>query len=137
MFTGDNVLGHGTAVFEDLSAYISSLELMEKNVAGRAYPGHGPVIEDGKAKVREYIRHRAEREEQVLGVLRGNGGADESSDGWGSMDVVKVIYKDYPESLHRPAEGSVLHVLRKLEKEGRVSCDAETDRWRFETKAVL
>lgn len=69
MFTGDNVLGHGTAVFEDLAAYMDSLNLMSKEFGGRAYPGHGAVIQDGKAKISEYIKHRKERERQYLEVL--------------------------------------------------------------------
>lgn len=43
MFTGDNVLGHGTAVFEDLTVYLDSLSRMRGQFHGRAYPGHvGP-----------------------------------------------------------------------------------------------
>lgn len=43
MFTGDNVLGHGTAVFEDLAVYLDSLSRMREQFHGRAYPGHvGP-----------------------------------------------------------------------------------------------
>lgn len=40
MFTGDNVLGHGTAVFEDLIVYLNSLSRMREQFKGRAYPGH-------------------------------------------------------------------------------------------------
>jgi len=116
MLTGDNVLGHGTAVFEDLSAYMSSLQTMASapGFSGRAYPGHGEVIEDGPAKVREYFEHRQQREKEALDVLGGNG------EGMGSMDMVKVIYAKYPEALHGPAEGSLRHVLKKLEGEGKV-----------------
>ncbi|KAI7283083.1 Metallo-hydrolase/oxidoreductase [Hortaea werneckii] len=138
VFTGDNVLGHGTAVFEDLAAYMRSLEGMVglfgqgDGGTGRAYPGHGEVIEDGKGKVREYIAHRKEREGQILDALKGlaSGGASRAagqdeggSNGQSSsssMDVVKVVYKDYPENLWAPAEGGVVQVLRKLEGEGRV-----------------
>ena len=45
MFTGDNVLGHGTAVFEDLAVYLDSLSRMREQFYGRAYPGHvGPLL---------------------------------------------------------------------------------------------
>ena len=40
IFTGDNVLGHGTAVFEDLTWYLDSLLRMRGQFHGRAYPGH-------------------------------------------------------------------------------------------------
>ncbi|SLM37124.1 Beta-lactamase-like [Lasallia pustulata] len=51
IFTGDAVLGHGTAVFEDLPAYMASLERMRREFAGRAYPAHGAVVEDGRARI--------------------------------------------------------------------------------------
>src|SRR5271155_4117736 len=69
IFTGDNVLGQGTAVFEDLATYLNSLEKMKGMFSGRAYPGHGPVIDDGRAKIVEYIQHRQQREQQVIEVL--------------------------------------------------------------------
>jgi glyoxylase-like metal-dependent hydrolase (beta-lactamase superfamily II) len=126
MFTMDNVLGHGTAVFEDLSAYVSSLQRMEtvwkEEGLGRAYPGHGELIEEGGKKVREYIEHREGREREVIEVLKSGDGA------WTSMEIVKVVYKAYPESLHVPAEGGVKQVLKKLDGEGRVAKEGE--RWR-------
>ena len=64
----------------------------------------------------QYIAHRAQREAQVLSTLRTENGGR----GLTSMSIVKVVYKDYPESLHIPAEGGVRQVLEKLEKEGRV-----------------
>ncbi|KAF2278435.1 Metallo-hydrolase/oxidoreductase [Westerdykella ornata] len=132
MFTGDNVLGQGTAVFEDLSTYMESLEAMSKAFKGRAYPGHGPVIEEGPAKVLEYIKHRKLREKQVLDVL-----AQPKEGGWSSMDIVKVIYKDYPENLWQPAEKGILQILEKLRKEGRVKHDEENNTWSLSGKAAL
>ncbi|KAF4983819.1 hypothetical protein FZEAL_856 [Fusarium zealandicum] len=132
MFTADNVLGQGTAVFEDMAAYLKSLEEMKTLFKGRAYPGHGPVIEHGPAKIAEYIAHRRQREEQVVQTLRlGDGGVEadvnESRTAWTAMELVKSIYEDVPESLHPAACGGVLQILGKLESEGRVSQDG--DRW--------
>jgi ribonuclease/clavin/mitogillin len=132
MFTGDNVLGQGTAVFEDLATYMKSLDGMSKQFTGRAYPGHGPVIEDGPAKVLEYIKHRKQREQQVLEVL----GQDKEG-GWTSMDIVKVIYKDYPENLWEPAERGILQILDKLQKEGKVTYSKETKTWTLSGKSSL
>ena len=41
MFTADNVLGVGTAVFRDLRLYLQSLTLMKAARPQRLYPGHG------------------------------------------------------------------------------------------------
>ena len=134
MFTGDNVLGHGTAVFEDLVTYMESLERMQLEFSGRAYPGHGAVMEDGRAKIREYITHRKEREGQILQAM-GSGG--EKKKEWKSMEIVKIVYKEYPESLHEPAEKGVIQVLEKLEGEGKVMKNEEENNWRLGSRASL
>lgn len=131
MFTADNVLGQGTAVFEDLATYMKSLEGMEKQFTGRAYPGHGPVIDNGPAKISEYIKHRKQREQQVLDVL-----GSEKEGAWSSMDIVKVIYKDYPQNLWEPAERGVIQILEKLKGEGKVVKD-EKGKWSLSGKASL
>jgi ribonuclease/clavin/mitogillin len=132
MFTADNVLGQGTAVFEDLATYMQSLDSMHTQFKGRAYPGHGPVIEDGPAKILEYIKHRKQREKQVLDVL-----AQDRNEGWTSMDIVRVIYKDYPESLWEPAEKGILQILEKLQKEGKVAYDNAKKTWALGGKSSL
>ncbi len=142
IFTGDNVLGHGTAVFEDLATYLASLDMMQHQCSGRAYPGHGDVIEDAKATTQEYIKHRQEREKQVMQVLDGTmsfGEMAKSGRGaeWKSMDMVKVIYKDVPENLHLPAERGLLQVLRKLEGEKRVVHQPARDTWQTTNTPIL
>jgi hypothetical protein len=67
--------------------------------------------------------------------VRGEEEEEEEEKGWGSMEIVKVIYRDYPEELHGPAEGGVVQVLRKLEAEGRVQ-EVE-GRWMLVEKATL
>ncbi|KAF4811460.1 Lactamase-like protein nscB [Colletotrichum tropicale] len=133
MFTADNVLGQGTAVFEDLATYLNSLEKMRHLFKGRAYPGHGPVIENGASKIMEYINHRKTREEQVIRTLRSkrNVGSDGGpSDAWTPMELVKVIYRDVPEELHVPASSGVIQILEKLEREDRVSHSGDRWTWR-------
>ncbi|KAK4136169.1 metallo-beta-lactamase domain-containing protein [Trichocladium antarcticum] len=150
VFTGDNVLGHGTAVFEDLAAYLASLATMRPlfRGRGRAYPGHGPVVADGPARIAEYLAHRQQREEQVLQALRGfsardvGGSPDENTGGeaveeevggrrhggvWTVMELVRSIYWDVPEALHPAAAGGVVQILQKLRREGRAALWAEGD----------
>ncbi|KAI5460253.1 beta-lactamase-like protein [Mariannaea sp. PMI_226] len=140
MFTADNVLGHGTAVFENMSKYMQSLDRMKPMFSGRAYPGHGAVIEDGPGRIAEYIAHRRQREGQVLQTLalKTVGESSEHSvesrtvSAWTAMGLVKVIYKDIPENLHQAACGGVLQILLKLETEGRVS--KQGDKWILATE---
>lgn len=116
LFTADCVLGQGTAVFDDLGKYIYGLKNLIRIGPGRLYPGHGPVIEDGLEKLKSYVQHREEREQQILLVLASNG----AEHPWSVMDIVRVIYKDYPESLFIPAANGVRLHLKKLLEEERV-----------------
>lgn len=122
MFAGDNVLGQGTAVFEDLATYLQSLSKMKTLFSGRVYPGHGPVVENGPEKINEYIEHRRQREEEVLQAMRPNTPDHISSNReiWTPMAIVKKVYKDVREDLHMAACGGVLQMLAKMEQEGKV-----------------
>ena len=60
MFTGDNVLGHGTAVFEDLAVYLDSLSRMREQFHGRAYPGHVCPFEKVQVLFRTEMRITAD-----------------------------------------------------------------------------
>ncbi|KIW75087.1 hypothetical protein Z517_11858 [Fonsecaea pedrosoi CBS 271.37] len=181
LFTADNVLGHGTAVFEDLHLYLQTLELMKRRVVDavaaqtesrdsntgikRAFPGHGAVISDAVAKIDEYVAHRRMREEEALNVLKhgtttapqgaeplvhdtitrvGDGDDEDVIGGgetvlgkeWESIEMVKVIYRHYPENLWQPAENGLLMVLEKLRRDGKVVKTKE-GRWRVSEKAIL
>ena len=116
LFSGDNVLGVGTTVIPatsgSLAQYMDSLERLLEAEPGAIYPAHGPMIEDGPGKIREYIAHRNEREEQILVEL--------AKGPRPPIDMVRVIYAAYPENLHGAACQSVSQHLMKLEREGRV-----------------
>lgn len=117
LFTGDAVLGRGTSVVDppegDMAAYLRSLRTMLQLRPRTLYPGHGPAVFDGPAKLRQYLEHRDMRERQVLAAL---------GDGAGTpAEIVPGIYGDQvPERMFRVAERSVLAHLLKLEREGRV-----------------
>ncbi len=134
LFSGDNVLGVGTTVIPahggDLLDYLNSLERLLALGPQRIYPAHGPFIEDGRAKIRQYIDHRNDREGQIVEALGALGPS-------AVREVVKRVYTDVPEVLHGAAALSVTSHLLKLEREGRAAHeDAEDDepqhaRWRL------
>ncbi|KDQ59681.1 hypothetical protein JAAARDRAFT_153678 [Jaapia argillacea MUCL 33604] len=136
LFTADTVLGQGTAVFEDLTAYLSSLRKMltfspngpspDTHTNGippytTIYPGHGPVLKNGPQTISTYINHRLERESQIIAVLRNPPPASATGEvAWTPWTIVKTVYSAYPEPLWAPAAHSVELHLKKLEVDGRV-----------------
>lgn len=116
LFSGDNILGYGTAVIHppdgNMTDYLTSLERLLGFDISLILPGHGPMIGKPEAKIREYIKHRMEREQQVLTALRS---------GLQTIgDITQLIYKDMSAALQRVAEFSVQAHLEKLARDGRV-----------------
>jgi endoribonuclease LACTB2 len=116
VITGDLVVGLGTVVIAppegNLSDYLASLRrLLELPRLNGLFPGHGPVLAEARGKIEEYVRHRLEREASIVGALEAGPQT--------IPEIVKVVYTDVPESLHRLAEFSVLAHLEKLEAERR------------------
>lgn len=118
LFTGDSVLGQGTAVFENLTTYMASLKKQLELFPKILYPSHGPEIQGDQAalkKIQEYIDHRQQRENEVIEVLKGA----KPDAGLSPLDIVKVIYAKYPKDLWSAAERGVVLHLEKLRDEGK------------------
>lgn len=75
--------------------------------------GHGPVINNPQSKIEEYIKHRMQRENDILSALS-------ETYVMTSMDVTNAIYKDIPFAVKLGALGNVKHHLTKLIKDERV-----------------
>jgi len=116
VFTGDHVLGHGTTVIAhpegDMASYLDSLERIRAAAPVRLYPGHGPVVEDAAAVLDYYMRHRHEREAEVLAAIEAGDGSITA--------MVRRIYAAYDPALYGAAALSVRAHLEKLHREGAV-----------------
>eukprot|EP00095_Tigriopus_kingsejongensis_P004827 maker-scaffold1088_size63410-snap-gene-0.15 protein:Tk04827 transcript:maker-scaffold1088_size63410-snap-gene-0.15-mRNA-1 annotation:"beta-lactamase-like protein 2 homolog" len=119
LFSGDCVLGEGTAVFEDLYLYMRSLKSLADLGPAIIYPGHGAVVQDPVAKIEDYIQHRLAREAQIVQALAS------TSETLTPETIVDRVYTALPATLHAAAARNVSHHLDKLELEGRVSRQGE------------
>jgi glyoxylase-like metal-dependent hydrolase (beta-lactamase superfamily II) len=107
VLTGDTVLGRGTTVVAhpdgQLGAYLGSLrrlrDLAEDREIDVVWPGHGPVLSDALGVLDYYLRHRAERLDQVRAAVAAGSVVP--------MDVVRIVYADVDPQLWPAAELSV------------------------------
>lgn len=126
LFSGDHVMSGSTVVIAppdgDMAVYLESLEKVKARRPRRIAPGHGDMIDDPAAVLDSYLRHRSEREEQILAGL-----SRSSLSGVAITDLVESIYVDVPNELHPVARFSVWAHLRKLLAEGRARTDEPDD----------
>lgn len=120
LLSGDMVLGRGTTVIThpdgDLGAYLASIARFSDLVLTRGVseilPGHGPVLSEPAETLAHYLRHRAERLEQVRAALADG---DRSA-----AEIVRRVYADVDRSVWPAAEQSVraqLDYLRQARPE--------------------
>ena len=112
-FTGDAVLGEGSVyIVGHLAEYLDALTALGERDLAFLCPGHGPVVDDPKAKLVEYVEHRRDRERRLLAALdSGLRGVDE---------ILDAAWDDAPEHL-RPAAAVTMNAhLEKLAAENRL-----------------
>ncbi|HEX8707862.1 MAG TPA: MBL fold metallo-hydrolase [Pyrinomonadaceae bacterium] len=119
LVTGDNIVGLGSVLIDppegNMRDYLQSLERL------RALPhltvlfgAHGPAIGSPRAKIDEYIRHRLEREENILAAVRAGRETP--------REIVASVYTDVHPKAHAMAERAVLAHLEKLAGDKLVRC---------------
>jgi glyoxylase-like metal-dependent hydrolase (beta-lactamase superfamily II) len=117
LFAGDTVMGTGTSVVNpgegEIALYLETLEKFLRYEPAVIYPGQGPVITSPRTKLQELIRHRREREAQIVALLAGE---PRSVD-----DLFRLIYSGLDERVSHLARNQIQSHLIKLAREGRVS----------------
>jgi glyoxylase-like metal-dependent hydrolase (beta-lactamase superfamily II) len=123
LFSGDLARIGGTVVIPasrggNLAEYLRSLDLVRRLCPRRLLPGHGPIVEDPDLLIAEYLRHRAERDEQILQALHAGRRT--------APAIVEEVYRGLPAAFVDAAADTVLAHLIKLRDEGRVREDGES-----------
>ena len=128
MFTGDNVLGHGTSAVEQLGLYMETLRKLQSEGCAVGYPAHGAVIPDLPRKIAAELAQKTRREKQCLVALsrirneQQSGGQVELR----SVTVSELTDAVYGEQLDEEMRKLALEpfmdeVLRKLAEDGKVA----------------
>jgi hydroxyacylglutathione hydrolase len=124
LFSADLVVKGSTVVIPashggSLVAYLKSLQRVRALGAQQFLPAHGEPIDDPEALIASYLKHRSDRERQVLEALRV---------GHRTIDAITShIYRDLAAPLLAMARESVLAHLIKLQDDGVV--DQLGDTW--------
>lgn len=126
MFTGDNILGHGTSAVEHLGLYMQTLRKLKAEGCKVGYPAHGDVILDLASKIDSELASKLRREEKCLRVLKKlkyeNGGAGRMA----SLTVKELVIAMHGDALdeevrEKALEPFVDEVLRKLAEDGKLA----------------
>ncbi|MFZ0748260.1 MAG: MBL fold metallo-hydrolase, partial [Pyrinomonadaceae bacterium] len=120
LISGDNVVGFGSVLIDpadgNMSEYLDSLRRMRALPDVTVLlPGHGPAVANPYEKLDEYIRHRLEREANILNALRDGASTP--------TEIVARVYTDVSPKAHAMAERAVLAHLEKLVADGLVTGD--------------
>jgi len=118
LFTGDHVLEGVSPVIlppdGDMSAYLDSLDKLQRYDFQSIAPGHGRIMQDGKQVIAALREHRLAREAKVLLGLRRLAAA--------TLDeLTPVVYDDVEPVRHRWARLTLEAHLIKLAREGRAA----------------
>jgi glyoxylase-like metal-dependent hydrolase (beta-lactamase superfamily II) len=118
LFTGDHVLEGVSPVIMppdgDMSAYLQSIEKLMTHDFERIAPGHGGVMEHGKAVLGALRSHRLERERKVMSALR-------ALDSASLERLTPAVYDDVQPERHAWARLTLEAHLIKLRRDGRAS----------------
>ena len=121
LFTGDVILGEGTVVIAPpagaMRPYLQTLARLRDEFphAKTIYGGHGPRVDDARAKINEYIEHRELRQRELLQALAS-----------GSQTIPQLVERIYGETrriLWPAAARQMLAYLIPLIEDGVVEAE--------------
>lgn len=115
LFTGDLVLGTGSSAVlhpdGHVGACLASLSRLLSLRPRFLYPGHGPVVENGAARLVEYRQHRLARHAQIVDALLAGDRL--------IADIRRRVYGDLDSGLVPAANASIRAHLVYMRERGR------------------
>lgn len=126
MFTGDNVLGHGTTAIEDLGLYMDTLGNMRSHACAIGYPAHGDVITDLPLKIDRELGIKQRREALCLRALMAIKSEGQHGSAVRGVTIGDLVIAMYGNNTNEGTRNAVLipfvrEILMKLAKQDRVA----------------
>ena len=119
LFSGDHVMGWATTLISppdgDLGSFMNSLEKLSIREEVIYYPGHGKPLKEPRKMVLAQIKHRRDREKQILNSV--------SKISRTPAEIVDDVYVDLNPMLKAAAIRNVLAHLIDLYERDKVSTD--------------
>ncbi len=117
---GDHVVGYGSAVLDpkygDMMQYMQTTDLLidvaETINAKLIIPSHGAPVESVIPLLKNYKKHREQREKEILDAYQNGAHTTE--------DIVKLVYRDVPIKMWKYAVHNIELHLNKLKKDGKI-----------------
>lgn len=123
ILAGDLVVDEGSIAIVgpdgDMAAYLDSLRRLKERDPDVLYPGHGPVIDEPRKAIDRLIEHRTSREQAILEAM-----ANSAED---VDEIVDRVYDKDISAVYELARKTVIAHIEKLDAEGRVRWDCETE----------
>ncbi len=123
ILSGDLVLAEGSVAIGgpdgDMAAYLDSLRRLRERDPDVLYPGHGPVVDEPGETIDRLIEHRTSREEAILEAMANS-----------AEDVDEIVERSYDKDIsdvYELARKTVIAHIEKLETEGQIRWDCETE----------
>ena len=121
ILSGDNVLGAITTWLgppeSDISEYIRTIKYLQNLPNLKLMlSAHGNPIEEPKERLSEILKHRKEREQQVLHLILQN-----SERGVSPANIINALYPKSGKFMHQLARGWVVLTIKMLEEQGFIT----------------
>jgi hydroxyacylglutathione hydrolase len=117
LFSGDHVMGWASSLVSppdgDMAAYMASTRRLAAQNWQVIHAGHGDPITDPVARLAFLLRHREQRETEILAQLAHGPSTVQT--------LTQTLYTDTPPALHPAAQRNVLAHLLDLVQQGRVT----------------
>ena len=119
LFSGDHIMDWATSMvsppYGDLTQFMDSCRMLQTKQFDLFLPGHGEPVKNPSERLNFIIRHRLDREEQIILTIKNKPMT--------AMEITKKVYTEIDHRLIPAATRNVLAHLIDLKKRGIIEFD--------------